>query len=516
MSKLQIKYDEQDYRSLNAEKEVIGCFINQPALVNEYKVVKEDFVNLPIRAIWTAVERLAKDGNQFIDSDMIEDCLEKYYPSDYRTYQRSQGINFLGQAVTKCHPMNFEANYNELKKWTMLRSFMNQGIDIRDIYDPDDWDDEDGRKKNEAFKDMTLDELYDRVISRLDKIQIANHSSFEFDTIDNIPHANDPIEWLIDGVIKKHTFNEIVAASKAGKSQLGYQLAYEVHNGLDFLRLFKTCKGKVMYIDFENYPSEIKQRVDKMKAYKGKLEDVSQMCVTKLKQGDLDRIIKKCIEMKKKDDSYELVVFDNFYSLLGAVNANDMSETGELLDSIKWPLIEAGLTGILVNHTAKGTGAESEKLTDDKITQTYILNSAYGSMTHGAKVDTLIFIQIKADGRRIHIAGRSAGIKPTRISCHYGPETGYTFVPIWGENEGVEEIINRMTQEQIDVCKDYLDGEKKRLTSFDTWTEKTLGKKFNKDQLRSCRFEVFKDNGNYYIRVRHIFGQKSTDPYPKE
>jgi len=66
------------------------------------------------------------------------------------------------------------------------------------------------------------------------------------------------------------------------------------------------------------------------------------------------------------------------------------------------------------------------------------------------------------------------------------------------------------------VCKDYLDGEKKRLTSFDTWTEKTLGKKFNKDQLRSCRFEVFKDNGNYYIRVRHIFGQNITDPCTKE
>ena len=84
MSKLQIKYDEQDYRSLTAEKEVIGCFINNPALVSEYKVVKEDFCNNVAKGVYTAVERLAKDGNQFIDSDMIEDCLKKYYPSDYR------------------------------------------------------------------------------------------------------------------------------------------------------------------------------------------------------------------------------------------------------------------------------------------------------------------------------------------------------------------------------------------------------------------------------------------------
>ena len=455
-----------------------------------------------------AVERLAKDGNQFIDIDMINHCLEQLYPSSYRIYQRGQGDNFVGLSVTKCHPENFEANYNEVKKYSMLRNFMDNGIEIRDIYDPNDLDDEDGIKKTNAFRDMTCEELYDKVRSRFDEIEVSCASPFEFNSIDNVPHANDPVEWIIEDIIKKKTFNEIAAASKAGKSQLGYQLAYEVQNGKDFLRLFKTTKGKVMYIDFENYPSEIKQRLDKLKDFEHISEDVSLMSVGKLKKRDLDRIIRKCVDMKKKDDSYELVVLDNFYSLLGAVNANDMSETGELLDGIKWPLVEAGLTGILVNHTAKSTAAESEKLTDDKISFTYILNSAFGSMTHGAKVDTLIFIQNKADGKRIHIAGRSAGIKPLRISCHYGPETAYTFVPIKGEYESVEEVINRMSSEQIEQCKAYLDGNKKRLNNFNNWAKKSMDKTFSKEQLRTGGFSIFKENGNYYIQFMHDFEKK--------
>lgn len=455
-----------------------------------------------------AVERLAKDGNQFIDVTMISRCLEQHYPTSYRIYQRCQGDNLVGLAVTKCHPMNFEANYNELKKYSMLRNFMDNGVDIRDIYDPNDVDDEDGIKKNEAFRDMTCEEVYDKVKSRLDKIEVSCVSSFEFNSIDNIPHANDPMEWLVEGIIKKYTFNEIVAASKAGKSQLAYQLAHEVANGQGFLGLIPTTKCKVMYIDFEIYPNEMKNRIDTIKQYWRLSEDVSMMSVGKLKKRDLDRIIRKCVDMKKKDDSYGLVVLDNFYSLLGAVNANDMGETGELLDSIKWPLIEAGLTGILVNHTAKATAAESEKLTDDKISFTYILNSAFGSMTHGAKVDTLIFIQNKADGKRIHIAGRSAGIKPLRISCHYGPETAYTFVPIRGEDGSVEEIINRMSSEQIEQCKEYLDGKKKRLNNFNSWTKKNMDKTFSRDQLRTSGFSIFKENSNNYIQYMHNFEKK--------
>lgn len=43
--------------------------------------------------------------------------------------------------------------------------------------------------------------------------------------------------WLIDDILLKNTFIELIAPQKAGKSQLAYQLAYSVQNGIEFLSL---------------------------------------------------------------------------------------------------------------------------------------------------------------------------------------------------------------------------------------------------------------------------------------
>ena len=188
---------------------------------------------------------------------MIENCLEKYYPSDYRTYQRSQGINFLGQAVTKCHPMNFEANYNELKKWTMLRSFMNQGIDIRDIYDPDDWDDEDGRKKNEAFKDMTLDEIYDKVQTRLKAVDTVSTSNIVL--FDPLKEEVPPEVYLIDGLILDGTVNAIIAGSKVGKSYFLEEMLFCVENRIPWQR--RECtQAHCLLVDYELTKAKVQKR----------------------------------------------------------------------------------------------------------------------------------------------------------------------------------------------------------------------------------------------------------------
>ncbi len=104
---------------------------------------------------------------EFIDINIINECLSKNYPTFYRIYQRSQGDNFVGQAVTKCHPMNFEANYNELRKFSLLRSLMNQGIDVTDIYDPNEFDDEEGDNKKKEFVKMTTDDILLKIRQKL-------------------------------------------------------------------------------------------------------------------------------------------------------------------------------------------------------------------------------------------------------------------------------------------------------------------------------------------------------------
>ena len=99
-------YDKADYRDRLAELNVCGCIIDNPQLLEDYQVDAEDTTNLVAKSIILAVKSLYAKGTKFITIQNIENELEKEYPSYYRIYQRSQGGNFVGQAVTKCYPMN--------------------------------------------------------------------------------------------------------------------------------------------------------------------------------------------------------------------------------------------------------------------------------------------------------------------------------------------------------------------------------------------------------------------------
>ena len=492
------------------EECVMSCLLRD---LDKLDAVREsDFSNTELKDWYRKLKRMRAEGYHSV---INEDEYDKYgdfgrYIAFY--YNKDTDCSYaeieriLERMITRGDLLNWSVYLTELKKTSLVRGLKQQGFNV------EKWWNEDG--PTEDFAETKLENIRSYYQNKLDKVNVSGNK-FQLKTIYEYEEANEPIEWIVDGIIQKRSFNELVAPSKAGKSQLSYQLAYEVANGKDFLGIFKTNKCKVIYFDFEMNANEIKHRVDMLKAFEEIKEDVYFVPVRKMESDDLEAIIQFCINSKKQDDSIGLVVFDNFYSLCGAANTNDMSETNAILDLIKYLLAENGLTTILVNHTNKATALESIKAGDGDITDTTILNSAFGSMAHGAKVDTAILIQRKAEGRRIHISGRKCD-KPIRISCHYGPETNFFFRPIRGEDEGVEEIINRMTEEQINTCKEYLMGEKKRLTSFDAWTDKNLNKKFTKEQLRACGFEVFKDSGNYYIRVRHIFGQNITDPTPEE
>ena len=149
------------------------------------------------QAVLTAVKYLWAKRVEFIDINIINECLSKNYPTFYRIYQRSQRDNFVGQAVTKCHPMNFEANYNELRKFSLLRSLMNQGIDVTDIYDPNEFDDDEGENKKKEFVKMTTDDILLKIRQKL------MSTTLDYTTI--------------TGGMKPRHFNMISAGTGSGK-----------------------------------------------------------------------------------------------------------------------------------------------------------------------------------------------------------------------------------------------------------------------------------------------------------
>ena len=447
MSKLQIKYDEQAYRSPRAEMEVIGCFIKQPELVNEYRVLPEDLLNLTVRAIYTAVERLAKDGNHFIDADMIEDCLEKYYPSYYRIYQRNQGLNFVGLCATKCHPMNLEANYNELKKWTMLRSFMNQGIDIRDIYDPDDFDDEDGRKKNEAYRDMTPDEIYDKVQTRLKAVD--NISTSNIVLFDPLKEEVPPEVYLIDGLILDGTVNAIIAGSKVGKSYFLEEMLFCVENRIPWQRR-ETTQAHCLLVDYELTKAKVQKRCMKlMEKYQAIYPDrelnMFDIClmVDNWQKQSVDSILRAIKQYKEKNPETKLIGLDPFYRFFDGDNENDNVQVGDCIGKIAG-YKQYGLSFIYSHHASKiGTKEKDPFL------------ACAGASAHSRIVDQAIGLMPKNpddiyQGVKVTNKGRedNGGFSLSR------DEWGYFKI------DEDEEIRNPMNEKVANLIKKYLNEKK--------------------------------------------------------
>ena len=139
-------------------------------------------------------------------------------------------------------------------------------------------------------------------------------------------------------------------------------------------------------------------------------------------------------------------MFDNFYSFVdGEFDTNDVGQVSDLLDKLKFELTSMGVTVILVNHTTKSLGDDLSGLSDSKITDSFILNSPFGSLAHGAKVDTTILLQKKPEGKRIHVTGRN--VSPiVRVSCKSDESNSFFFTHVGGIDT-VEELV-RLSSEQ--------------------------------------------------------------------
>ena len=307
----------------------------------------------------------------------------------------------------------------------------------------------------DKFEDTSIEELQGELEDYTDEVIKLCRQSYKipyksyFCKADELPHAKDTREWLIEGIIKERTFNELVAPSKSGKSQLAYQLAYEVQNGMPFLDVYPTKKRNVYYIDCELDPEDIDEREASLRVWRGGTERVDYHS-TALENETIDSIISQTKKAIRRDENAGLVVFDNFYSFVdGQFDTNNVGEVSDLLNKLKFEFTTLGVAVILVNHTNKSIGDDLSGLADSKITDSFILNSPFGSLAHGAKVDTTILLQKKKGNERcVHITGRKI-YSVERVGCICDKSTSFYFQSVAGNGDAVDKATNKLTEKEI-------------------------------------------------------------------
>ena len=185
------------YVDSTAIMQVIGCVYNSPQLLDQtdkYTVTDEDFPDEFHRIVFGAIYKLHELGAKEITLEGISDFLSSR-PKSLATYKQNKGEEWLLKVSETCMYSAFDYYYGRLKKFTLLRAYDNYGINVDDIYDPDNILDTKKKEVQEELLDnSTLEQIADRVDNKISGIRLQ----YVDDTWGEATQAAEGILELID------------------------------------------------------------------------------------------------------------------------------------------------------------------------------------------------------------------------------------------------------------------------------------------------------------------------------
>lgn len=155
--------------------QIIGNVYNCPSLLEQtdkYVITDEDFCEEFHRIIFGAIYKIYENGAKKIDLQTISDFLATR-PKSEAIYKNQKGEEWLLKVSENANLLTFDYYYNRLKKMSLLRAYDNYGIDVSDIYDPDNIFDSKKKQLQEEWLDnSTLEEIANKVDEKIENIKI--------------------------------------------------------------------------------------------------------------------------------------------------------------------------------------------------------------------------------------------------------------------------------------------------------------------------------------------------------
>lgn len=155
--------------------QVIGnVFINPQLLeiTDKYTLTDEDFPNDFHKIVFGAIYKLYESGVSKISIISIVDFLSSR-PKSNAIFQSQKGEEWLQTILTNIQKEAFDYYYSRLKKFSLLRAYDAFGIDVTEIYDPDNIFDSTKHQKQEEFLDNhSLEQIADIVDNKIEQIRM--------------------------------------------------------------------------------------------------------------------------------------------------------------------------------------------------------------------------------------------------------------------------------------------------------------------------------------------------------
>lgn len=155
--------------------QVIGCCYNNPSLLDltdKYTIIEEDFVQDFHKIVFGSILKLHDLGVDKITLENISDFLSSR-PKSEAIFKLNKGEEWLIKISEKALSSSFDYYYQRLKKFTLLREYDKLGVDVTDIYDPDNLMDVRKKQVQEEYLDnSSLTMIADRIDNKISEIRM--------------------------------------------------------------------------------------------------------------------------------------------------------------------------------------------------------------------------------------------------------------------------------------------------------------------------------------------------------
>lgn len=180
----------EKYYDTRSTCQVLGILMKDPKKVKskEYTLEQEDFVGGFFQVIFTCIYNLARQGVEEIKLNEIETYLNTTDPIGYKkVFEKHNGAESILKMVGDANEANFEHHYNVVRKMALLRSYLQQGVDVREILDMTEIDPKVIRLQRESFNNKSIDDI----IKDLDKKNLEAKKRFTINSNTSRRKAGD-------------------------------------------------------------------------------------------------------------------------------------------------------------------------------------------------------------------------------------------------------------------------------------------------------------------------------------
>lgn len=211
------------YYDSKAAIQVLGCALNDPTYLDEdsgeYFYNEEDFQGEFHKTLAGVLYNMRKMGSEKLTIPAIMDYASER-PNILATFKAHSAEKMLARFAAEADIINFDYNYNRLKKMTLLRCYESIGMDMSFLYDPNALIDPEKKQKQLDYLDkMTLAQIADTIESRIELIKATYVDNSQVDDVHLLSENIDSI------------FAKIGTTPSFGPMLYGGDIMHNIHRG---------------------------------------------------------------------------------------------------------------------------------------------------------------------------------------------------------------------------------------------------------------------------------------------